>query len=179
MLYCHLRHMLVEIKIHEGTMRIGLLVLPTRNRRTVRPGELHALIPFLPTHRTTIDFEMNMVILDLHKGDVRRIAGLHSRPPDGERLPQFVAVRRDHTVLQQQSFIAHRKGSPRIHQLGLKVADDLKASLFADARRVGRNRRSVRHGRLSARRLRSRLGGRGGTRLPQLPWIAGLAVGKN
>src|ERR1700687_5108527 len=71
---------------------------------------------------------------------MRGIARLDRGSPDRNRLLQFLTTGRGHPIFQLQSFRAHWKGSSRIKNLHLEVADDLDACLLAHARSIGRDR---------------------------------------
>src|SRR6202795_4514503 len=117
------------------------------------------LIPLLPQHRSAIDLETDVVILNLNKGDMCRIARFHRRSPQVQRLLQFHTVGSDHSLLQVQTLGSHRKGGSRVDELSLKVADYLETSLPAYMRRIGRNKPRSR-----LRLMIARLFGRGGRR---------------
>ena len=100
LLRSHLGNIFAEINVHERTVRIGLRLVPSRrNRVVVSPGNLQVLVPLLAVYGAAIDLETNVIVLDLHQRDVRRVARLYRRTPEGERLAQFFAVGRDHVSL--------------------------------------------------------------------------------
>src|SRR5437868_2210386 len=101
---------------------------------------LNVLVPLLSVDGAAINVEVDLTVLNLHKGDVRRIAWPNGRPPQGKELLQFLTVRPDRTISQAQAFRAHRKGGLRVNNLSFENPDDLKTRLLRHMGRVGIDR---------------------------------------
>jgi len=97
----HLRNVLVEVNFQVGSMRI-LLGFGGRDgsRVAVCSRNLNVLIPLLAVHRAAVNVEVDVVVFNLHEGDVCRIAGPDCRSPQGQRLLQFRATRRGDAIFQ-------------------------------------------------------------------------------
>src|ERR1700722_11032198 len=80
---------------------------------------------------------MNVIFLNLHERDVRRVARFDCGSPDGEYLLQFRSVGRSLTVSYAQALGAHGKRSTRVDNLSLEVANDFEAGLLRHARSLG------------------------------------------
>src|SRR5580765_5424802 len=103
-------------------------------------------VPFLAMNRPTVDVEMDMVVLDLDVREVSRIARFHCRTPDSESLLQCGTARGGNAIPQLDPRCSHREKGARVNNLGLKVTDDLEASLLRHAWSIGRNGRRRRRG---------------------------------
>ena len=52
-----------------------------RHRSPVRSRDLDVLVPLLAMDRAAVEVEVNVIVFDPHKRDVRRIAGPDGRSP--------------------------------------------------------------------------------------------------
>ena len=122
-------------------MRIGLRVFPRSgwHRSAPSAGDLDVLIPLLAMNRAAVDFEMNVILFNLDERNVRRIARLDGGSPKAESLLHLFAIGRDHALLQLKTLGSHREGCPRVNQLRLKIANDVKTCFSGDAACVGGN----------------------------------------
>src|SRR5207302_3811474 len=131
LLRSHLRDVLVEVNIEIGSVRILLrLIRRQGNRSSIRARYLDMLVPFLTMNRAAVEIEMDVVVLDLHIRDVRRITRPHRRSPEGEGLLQLRSMRSSDAILEFESFCTHGKEGTRVDDLSLEDTDHLQASLF-------------------------------------------------
>lgn len=101
---------------------------------------LYVLVPLLPQYWSAVNLEANVVVLDLHKRNVRRITRLYRWAPKVQRLLQFDTIRGDYSIFQRQTLRPHGEDRPRVYQLSLKVADNLETGFLGNVRSVSRNR---------------------------------------
>src|SRR5579862_334927 len=112
--------------------------------RVVRPrhcgpiGSRHfnALVPFFSMKRASVDFEMNVITLDLDEGNVGRVAWFNGWTVNGKRLLQVFTVGGDYPVFKDQSFRSHRERGSGVDKLRFKIPDDLKMGLARHSRGV-------------------------------------------
>ena len=126
----HFRNIFVEINIQIGSVGIGLRLIGTHlHGRPVGTGNLDMLVPFLTVNGTTVEVEMNVVVLNQNEGDVSRIPRLNGWSIEGESLLQIRTCWRGQAIFQLQPFGPHRKSRARIENLHLEVTDDFQARL--------------------------------------------------
>ncbi len=74
----HFRDIFVEVDVEISSMRILCSLIGSQLRRgTVRALHLNMFVPFFAMNGTAVDVEMNMVVFDVHVGDMGGITGLH------------------------------------------------------------------------------------------------------
>src|SRR5216684_5322683 len=129
-----LRNMMVETQINERTMRIILRIAAGAYwHSAIGTLNLDVLIPFLTVDRAAVNLKSNVVVLDLYIRNVCGIAEFHCRPKQCHLLLQLLPSGSNHAVLQTQSFHAYGKRCSRIHDLRLKVPDELQSRLLRHA----------------------------------------------
>ena len=91
---------MIEVDIHERAPRVRIGI--GRRHRSFSPGSAHAdaLVPFLFLDGTTVDFYVDVVVLENDPGDANRVAILSCRPKRRNQLRQLRATGGHNAVVQ-------------------------------------------------------------------------------
>ena len=128
------RDIVIEYQVHVRAAGICVGIAGSHRSGATHASDLDALIPFLFLHRTTVDLEMNTVVLDLDIADSRLVAGLSCRAPHSDHLLQLFSARGKLAIFQGQSLFPHRKRGPDVYQFGVECAHQINARLLGDVR---------------------------------------------
>src|SRR5260370_29629190 len=105
-------------------MRICLRRVGRAHCRSIRARDGYVLVPLLSMNWSAVYLETNVVVLDLDKRNMRRVARLYRWAPQREGLLQLPAAGRNRPILQLQTLRTHGESRTLVHHLRFQIATD-------------------------------------------------------